>query len=102
VDYPYYAKKLVASILETPKATGILICATGVGMSIAANRRVGIRAALCFDEFTATRARSHNDANVLVIGEKIVNPKLACAMLDKFLTTNFEGGRHISRLSQID
>lgn len=102
VDYPDYAKKVVDGILENRAPLGILICGTGIGMSIAANRTSEIRAALCFDLFMAERSRAHNDANIIVLGAKIPNEELACQMVDKFLTTKFEGGRHSTRLSKIN
>ncbi|WP_425360098.1 MULTISPECIES: ribose 5-phosphate isomerase B [unclassified Candidatus Tisiphia] len=102
VDYPDYAKKVVDGILENRAPLGILICGTGIGMSIAANRTSDIRAALCFDLFMAERSRAHNDANIIVLGAKIPNEELACQMVDKFLTTKFEGGRHSTRLSKIN
>ena len=101
VDYPVYATKVVNSILEGISSLGILICGTGIGMSIAANRRSGIRAALCTNLFMSERAKSHNDANILVFGAKIIDEKLALEMVDKFLITKFEGGRHSVRLSQL-
>ncbi|MDR0296923.1 MAG: ribose 5-phosphate isomerase B [Rickettsia sp.] len=102
VDYPDYSKKVVDGILENRAPLGILICGTGIGMSIAANRTSEIRAALCFDLFMAERSRAHNDANIIVLGAKIPNGELACQMVDKFLTTKFEGGRHSTRLSKIN
>ncbi len=101
-DYPIYAHKVVNCILEDKIPLGILICSTGIGMSIAANRYSNIRAALCTDLFTSERARSHNDANILVLGAKIVKEEIALQMIDKFRTTQFEGGRHSVRLSQIN
>lgn len=101
VDYPDYAKKVVDGILEESAPLGILICVTGIGMSIAANRVSGIRAALCFDLFMAERARAHNDANILVLGAEILEENMAYQMVDKFLKTKFEGGRHSRRLSKI-
>lgn len=101
-DYPLYANKVTQSIIEGISNVGILICATGIGMSIAANRYSGIRAALCTDLFMVERARQHNDANILIIGAKITSEELAIEMIDKFLSTKFEGGRHTSRLSQIN
>ena len=101
VDYPIYATKVVNAILEDIAPLGILICGTGIGMSIAANRRSGIRAALCTNLFMSERAKSHNDANILVFGAKIIDEKLALEMVDKFLITKFEGGRHSVRLSQL-
>lgn len=102
VDYPDYAKKVVDGILEKIAPLGVLICGTGIGMSIAANRISEIRAALCFDLFMAERARAHNDANILVLGVKIPDEQTACQMVTKFLTTKFEGGRHTTRLSKIN
>lgn len=102
VDYPDYAKKVVDGILENISPFGILICGTGIGMSIAANRTSQIRAALCFDLFMAARARAHNDANILVLGAKIADEQLVYQMVDIFLSTGFEGGRHITRLSKIN
>jgi ribose 5-phosphate isomerase B len=101
VDYPDYADKVVDSLSESESSYGILICSTGIGMSIAANRRSDIRAALCFNTFMAERARSHNDANILVLGAKINDESQALEMVDKFLNTKFEGGRHSSRLAKI-
>jgi ribose 5-phosphate isomerase B len=101
VDYPIYAKKVVTCILEDTASLGILICGTGIGMSITANRSSGIRAALCVNLFMSERARSHNDANILVLGAKIIDEQLALEMVDKFLSTKFEGGRHSVRVSQI-
>jgi ribose 5-phosphate isomerase B len=101
VDYPDYAAKVVDALLEETAPLGILICGTGIGMSIAANRRSKIRAALCINLFMAERARSHNDANILVLGSKIIDDKLALNMVDKFLNTKFEGGRHSTRLSKL-
>ena len=101
VDYPDYAKKVVDRILERTSIFGILICDTGIGMSIAANRSSGIRASLCIDLFMAERARSHNDANILVLGSKLTNETIATEIVDKFLETKFEGGRHSTRLSKL-
>jgi ribose 5-phosphate isomerase B len=102
VDYPEYGKKLVTSILDNDNSLGILICSTGIGMSIVANRRVGIRAALCFNEYMAVNARSHHNANILIIGAKIIDENSSYAILDKFLNTPFEGGRHAARLAKLD
>ncbi|MFK8039889.1 MAG: ribose 5-phosphate isomerase B [Rickettsiaceae bacterium] len=101
VDYPDYAD-FVVDVIENDEADlGILICDTGIGMSIAANRRSTIRAALCTDEFMAKKSRLHNNANVLVLGSKLVNNDLAIKIVESFLSTKFEGGRHISRLKKI-
>ncbi len=101
VDYPDYAAKVVEIVLEQPDSLGILICATGIGMAIAANRNLGVRAAPVVNLFMAERARSHNDANILVLGAKVVDEKLALDIVDKFLATQFEGGRHIARLAKL-
>jgi ribose 5-phosphate isomerase B len=101
VDYPDYAKKLIDEIIEETVSVGILICGTGIGMSIAANRNSEIRAALCLNEFMAERARLHNDANVLVLGSEITDEKSAVKIIQKFLKTIFEGGRHVNRLQKI-
>ena len=101
VDYPDYAKKVCESIVDGDTQMGVLICGAGIGMSIAANRSSGIRAALCTNVFMAERARAHNDANILVIGNRISSEGDSIDMLKKFLATAFEGGRHARRLSKI-
>ena len=100
-DYPDFAHALCAKVLEN-KGLGILVCGTGLGMSMAANRHHGIRAAMCTHEFQAAAARSHNNANVLCLGERITAPALAGLMTDLFLATPFEGGRHEHRIAKID
>lgn len=101
VDYPDYAKIVCESIIDKESDIGILICGTGIGMSIAANRRSGIRAALCTNSFMAERSRAHNDANVLVIGSNISSEEESINMLKTFLNISFEGGRHARRLTKI-
>ncbi|ACP53313.1 ribose 5-phosphate isomerase B [Candidatus Rickettsia barbariae] len=101
VDYPDYAKKVVDIIIEKSAPIGILISDTGIGMSIAANRSSEIRAALCNNILTAENAKAHNDANILILGAKTIDQKIVCDIIDKFLTTQFEGGRHSTRLSKI-
>lgn len=101
VDYPDYAASLCEAILEEEGRVGILICATGIGMSISANRFSGIRAALCTSVLMAELARQHNDANILVLGSKINNVDESLLMVQKFLESKFEGGRHIKRISKI-
>ncbi len=96
-DYPVYAKKVCQKVLET-EGLGILICGTGIGMSMAANRIPGIRAALCTTEFQARFSRLHNDANVLCLGERVVGPGLAKEIVKEFLNGVFEAGRHSRRL----
>ena len=100
-DYPLYAEKVAHSI-QTKEATfGILICGTGLGMSMAANKFDGIRAAAVSESFSATMARAHNDANVLCFGARVVGPGLAIALVDAFLQTPYEGGRHQKRVDLI-
>ncbi len=101
VDYPDFTHKMVEEFIEGTITQGILICGTGIGMSIAANRSSDIRAALCTSEFMAERARSHNDANILVLGSKLVEDNISIKMVEKFLNTKFEGGRHSRRLAKI-
>lgn len=102
VDYPDYAKKAIDAILENIAPFGILICGTGLGMSIAANRRSEIRATLCCDLFMAEKARAIYNANILVLGAKISSEELVYQMIDKFSSTRFEGGRHSSRLFKLN
>ncbi len=102
VDYPQEAKKVVALIKEGKAERGILICGTGIGMSIAANRTPGIRATLCHELFTAEMSRRHNDSNVLCMGGRVIGPGLALEMVKVWLSTPFDGGRHNRRLCQID
>jgi ribose 5-phosphate isomerase B len=101
VDYPDFAK-LVAETVNSGKANfGIVICGSGIGVSIAANKVNGIRCALCHDHYTAKMARLHNDANVLAFGERCTGIDVAKDMVDTFLSTAFEGGRHCQRLEKI-
>lgn len=100
-DYPDFAH-LVADAVEKGEGLGVLVCGTGIGMSIAANRHRGIRAALCADTFSARMTRMHNDANVLCMGSRVVGGGLAIDILDAFLDASFEGGRHAARLAKID
>lgn len=102
VDYPVFAERVCRSILNKESEKGILISGTGIGMSIAANRFHGIFAALCKNEFTARMARLHNNANVLCIGENTTNKNEILPIVRAFLDTDFEGGRHQVRISQID
>jgi ribose 5-phosphate isomerase B len=102
VDYPDIARKVAEKVAGGDFERGILICDTGIGMSIAANKVKGIRAALCHDAFSARRARQHNDANILCLGageEQVQDP--VSEIVDAFLTTEFEGGRHQRRLDKI-
>jgi ribose 5-phosphate isomerase B len=100
-DYPSYAAKLCHRVQETD-GIGILICGTGLGMSMTANRFAGIRAALCSNEYMARMARQHNDANVLCLGSRMLGIDLATNVLDAFLSSEFEGGRHQRRVDLIE
>jgi len=100
-DYPDLAHKLCQNVLATGHK-GILICGSGIGMSITANRHKGIRAALCTHEFQAEACRRHNDANVLCLGERVTALGLAGALVERFLSTEFEGGRHQRRIDKIE
>lgn len=102
VNYPDFAKLLAAGIKEKTAARGILICTSGIGMSIAANRYPFIRAALVHSVEESHLARAHNDANVLVFGAKFIEPKIAQKCIDEFLTTEFEGGRHTCRVQALE
>ena len=101
VDYPDYAKKLVSKIKATENSKGILICGSGIGMAIAANRDKKIRAGLAFNAEIAKLMREHNDANVLVLPGKFMNILDAIKCVENFLTTNFEGGRHQNRINKL-
>jgi len=101
VDYPDIARKVATGVAKGNFDRGILICSTGIGMCMSANKVKGIRAALCHDVFTATRARLHNDANVLCLGAEVVSQEVAREVVTVFLNTEFEGGRHIKRLDKI-
>jgi ribose 5-phosphate isomerase B len=100
-DYPEIANNLANAVLENQIGKGILICGTGIGMCIAANKIAGIRAALCGDLFSARMARMHNDANILCVGAWLTAPRLALEIAEIFLSEEFEGGRHIPRLTKI-
>ncbi|MEO5345684.1 MAG: ribose 5-phosphate isomerase B [Magnetococcus sp. YQC-9] len=103
VDYPDLAARLCEALLASgPGDRGILLCGTGLGMSIAANRWVGIRAALCHDEYTARLSRQHNDANVLVLGGRVLGVAVARGVVDVWLRESFEGGRHQRRLEKLE
>jgi len=101
-DYPDYARKLCEAILSGTCERGVLICGTGLGMSYAANRHRGIRAALCMNTEMARLSRSHNDANVLVLGARLIEPSVARDTLRVWMDTPFEGGRHLRRIQKID
>ncbi len=102
VDYPDYAIKVSMSVLQDNGSQGILICGSGIGMSMAANRHKGIRAALCHDAYTAQVARGHNDANILCFGERVIGKGVARSIIDAWLAADFEAGRHSGRISKIE
>lgn len=101
VDYPDYAKKVSDTIVQGGATLGVLVCGTGIGMSISANKVRGIRAAVCRSEFEARMARAHNDANVLCLGQRVTGSGLARAILEEFLKGKFEVGRHAMRIDKI-
>ena len=102
VDYPDFGKKVADAVLEKQVDRGILICGTGIGISITANRIQGIRCALCTDTFSARMSREHNNANILALGGRVVGTGLALDIVKIFLDTEFEGGRHERRINKID
>jgi ribose 5-phosphate isomerase B len=102
VDYPDFAHDLARRISAGEAESGVLICGTGIGMAIAANRHPGVRAALCHDAFTAELARRHNNANVLCMGGRTTGSGVAIQMLDIFLATPFDGGRHALRVQKVE
>jgi ribose 5-phosphate isomerase B len=101
VDYPDFAKQVARAVAAGQYTHGVLVCGTGIGMSIVANKYRGVRAALCTTEFEARMARAHNDANVLCVGQRVVGPGVARGILEVFLATPFEGGRHEKRVQKI-
>lgn len=101
VDYPDYAKKVCNAITEGEADKGILICGTGIGISIAANKHKGIRAALCSDVYSTKMTRMHNDSNVICLGGRVTGRELAFMIIDTWLDTKFEGGRHSMRIAKI-
>jgi ribose 5-phosphate isomerase B len=102
VNYVDYAKKVAGAVSGKKFNKGILLCGSGLGMSMAANRFAGVRAALCSDLFSAKMSRLHNDSNILVLGGRIIGDILAFELVDTWLATEFEGGRHQDRIESID
>lgn len=100
-DYPIYAKAVCEAIQKGECELGILCCGTGIGMSMAANKHKGIRAACCSDVFSAKYCRAHNNANVLCLGDRVLGVGLALELVNAYLTTSFEGGRHERRVNLI-
>lgn len=101
VDYPDYGYSLAEAVVAGKVSSGIGICGSGIGISIALNRHKGIRAALCHDVTSTKLARMHNDANVLVLGERLIGPDVAMECVKEFLATGFEGGRHACRVEKL-
>jgi ribose 5-phosphate isomerase B len=101
VDYPDYAKKLALSV-KKKSSFGILICGSGIGVSIAANRFKEIRAAVCYNQLSASLARKHNNANVLCLGARLINFNNTKKIINTFISTKFEGGRHTTRVKKLD
>ena len=100
VDYPDFAEKAVSHIINGSCSLGILICGTGIGMSIAANRHMEIRAANCHSEYTSRMSREHNDANVLCLGARVIDRELAFKIIRTWLVSEFAGGRHQRRIAK--
>lgn len=101
VDYPDFARAVAESVAQSKADKGILMCGTGIGISIAANKVKGIRCAVVHNEFTAQAASAHNNANILSLGGRILSPEEAVRLIDIWLNTAFEGGRHVGRLDKI-
>ncbi len=100
-DYPDIANAVALKVVDKSYDFGILICGTGIGISIAANKIPGVRAALCSDTFSAHACREHNNANILALGQRVIGPGLALDIVDTFLKAEFQGGRHLSRVEKI-
>lgn len=100
VDYPDYADAMAAALMDGRAVKGVVICGTGIGISIAVNRHAHVRAALCHNGLTARLARAHNDANVLALGGRIIGVEVARDCLNEFMKTDFEGGRHARRVAK--
>ena len=101
VDYPEIALKVCGSVTSGEAKRGILVCGTGIGMSMAANKVKGIRAAVCTEHFSAKYTRLHNDANIMCLGGRVIGPGVACELADLFVDTEFEGGRHQRRVDMV-
>ena len=102
VDYPDFAAKVCQEVLSNEGSKGILICGSGIGMSMAANKFDGIRAALCHNEYSAQMAREHNNANIICLGERVSGYGMIEAIVDSWLNSSFEGGRHEGRVEKIN
>jgi ribose 5-phosphate isomerase B len=101
VDYPDFADLLAGAIRDGRAERGVLVCGTGIGIAIAANRHAGVRAAVCHDETSARLTREHNDANVLALGARLIGDEVAKDCLITFLSTKFDGGRHVRRVAKL-
>ncbi len=101
VDYPDFGRAVAEAIAEGRAERGVVVCGTGIGISISANRIARVRAAVCHDETSARLAREHNDANVLALGARLIGPEVAKACLRVFLATEFGGGRHVARVAKL-
>ena len=101
VDYPDFGARLAQALGQDPQARGILVCGSGIGISIAANRFAHVRAANCTDVTMARLSRQHNDANVLALGERLLGVEVALEIVDVFLSTGFDGGRHAGRVKKL-
>jgi ribose 5-phosphate isomerase B len=101
VDYPDIAKDVAKKVANKQYKLGILVCGTGLGMAIAANKVKGIRAVTPYNAYTAKMSRAHNDANILALGGRVLGPALAYKIIDEFIKTKFEGGRHLRRVRKI-
>ena len=102
VDYPVQGEKAARAVASGECALGVLICGTSIGISLAANRVHGIRAAVCSESYSAELTRRHNDANMIAFGARVVGEGTACAILDAFFGAKFEGGRHAQRVAMLD
>lgn len=102
VNYPIYGKKVATSVVNKEADCGIIVCGTGIGISIAANKVKGIRCALCMNTTMAKLTREHNDANILALGERMIGDVLALDIVDTFINSTFEGGRHATRVAMIE
>ncbi|HOV42316.1 MAG TPA: ribose 5-phosphate isomerase B [Syntrophothermus lipocalidus] len=101
VDYPDVAEKVALAVKSSEESLGIVVCGTGIGMSIAANKIPGIRAAVCHSRFTARMAREHNWVNVIAVGARVLEPNEAWEVVKEFLSASFQGGRHSRRIEKI-
>lgn len=101
-DYSDFAHRVAERVAADAGTAGVLVCGTGIGMSMAANRHEGVRAALCSEPYSARMSREHNDANVLCVGARVIGVALAEAVVDAFLEGAFEGGRHVRRVAKIE